>query len=95
MRAALDDVLGDVSRPRDGVVASARAVFARRSLQHHSAIGALVQVSKSERLSCDMDELAEAYVHMSMNRFLRSEHRMHELVIYDSPSGTEGDCRAP
>jgi thiopeptide-type bacteriocin biosynthesis protein len=53
---------------------SARLVSVSRELADHAARAAL---------DASVAELAPSFVHMHVNRLLRSEHRAQELVLYD------------
>ncbi len=43
----------------------------------------LVELERQAKLSVSREALAASYVHMQINRLLRSAHRAHEIVIYD------------
>ena len=53
---------------------TSRVVAAVRSLQALAAAG---------RLHVDISDLVTSYVHMHINRFIRSSARLHEMVLYD------------
>jgi thiopeptide-type bacteriocin biosynthesis protein len=56
----------------------------RARSEHVVPIGReLVDAARSGRLSIPPERLAESYVHMQVNRLLRSAQRAHELVLYD------------
>lgn len=95
--AAFRRALGDRLRPmartlesllsegpeRGSVLASAAASFARRSRQSRRAVASLQRLAAAGRLSRSVFDLSFSYVHMAVNRLIRSETRMHELVLYD------------
>ncbi|MGB9179218.1 MAG: lantibiotic dehydratase [Pyrinomonadaceae bacterium] len=67
----------------DGTVRSCMKVLRGRS---HALAGVVTELKSCEQagwLSVSLEELALSYVHMHVNRLLRSSHREHELVIYD------------
>jgi thiopeptide-type bacteriocin biosynthesis protein len=43
----------------------------------------ILSLSKENKLSVGINDLIASYIHMFLNRFLRSKQRMHEMVIYD------------
>lgn len=43
----------------------------------------ILRLSKENKLSVGLNDLVASYIHMFLNRFLRSKQRMHEMVIYD------------
>ena len=43
----------------------------------------LSEFPKGIRLSRDVEDIASSYVHMHVNRLMRSEPHSHELVIHD------------
>ncbi len=55
----------------------------RRSSRIKRMIGELRKLEEAKRLSISIDELAPSYIHMHVNRLLRSAQREQELVLYD------------
>lgn len=55
----------------------------RRSTRLAPLFGHLRALEKRERLSSPLAKMMESYVHMHVNRLLRSAHRKQELVLYD------------
>jgi thiopeptide-type bacteriocin biosynthesis protein len=43
----------------------------------------ILNLSKESKLSVKLNDLVASYIHMFLNRFLRSKQRMQEMVIYD------------
>jgi thiopeptide-type bacteriocin biosynthesis protein len=43
----------------------------------------ILSLSKENKLSVKLNDLVASYIHMFLNRFLRSKQRMQEMVIYD------------
>ena len=43
----------------------------------------IYRLSGENKLSVGLNDLAASYIHMFLNRFLRSKQRMQEMVIYD------------
>jgi thiopeptide-type bacteriocin biosynthesis protein len=43
----------------------------------------ILSLSKESKLSVKLNDLVASYIHMFLNRFLRSKQRMQEMVIYD------------
>jgi thiopeptide-type bacteriocin biosynthesis protein len=60
-----------------------REALARRSARAREAVETLHAASGAQRLTSTIEDLAESYVHMHLNRLFRDEQRAHELVIYD------------
>ncbi len=56
-------------------------IFNQRSIDWTEAITAIKEYAGESNLS--LDNLLSSYIHMFLNRFMRSKQRMHELVIYD------------
>lgn len=59
------------------------ALLHRRSLAIRPLADELSSRQAQGRLSCTVEELATSYLHMWVNRALRSAQRAHELVLYD------------
>lgn len=61
-------------------------IFEQRSQSLKPIIATILEQNKSQILGItlnDLNNLLGSYVHMFINRFLRSKQRQHELVIYD------------
>lgn len=68
---------------RGSVLASVSAALERRSRQSRRTLASLHRLASQGRSSESVYDLAFSYVHMAVNRMIRSEPRMHELVLYD------------
>jgi thiopeptide-type bacteriocin biosynthesis protein len=80
-RRSLETLLGttsDDARLRDGL-----RVLERRSKQLMPVMARLRGCAQAGRLSLPLVDLAPSYMHMHVNRLLRSAHRAHEVVLYD------------
>jgi thiopeptide-type bacteriocin biosynthesis protein len=67
----------------DHPFAPALVAFAQRS-NHLRPLGArLATLAASGRLSTSVTDLVQSYIHMHVNRLIRSSQRLHELVLYD------------
>lgn len=64
-------------------LAPALAALARRSRALAPAVAELSRRAAAGRLTVPVAELAPSFLHMSVNRLVRSEARVHEMVIYD------------
>ncbi len=58
-------------------------IFKSRSEDWSVTIQKIKSYAQSERASVSSFNLLESYIHMFLNRFMRSKQRVHELVIYD------------
>ncbi len=56
-------------------------LFQERNTTLQSLVGQLRQ--EEATLEVPLNNLLGSYIHMNMNRLLRSKHRLHELMIYD------------
>lgn len=82
-RADVEMLLGQDGSRNDYLERGVSAL-GRRSLQIASLVGQLRRYGSEGLLSRPLEELAASYIHMHLNRVLRSDHRAQELVIYDS-----------
>ncbi len=78
----LDHLLTD-GPERGSVLAVAASAFARRRRQWKGTCAALTRLERTGTSTQRVPELAFSYVHMTANRFIRADARMHELVLYD------------
>lgn len=67
----------------DTLLASGIELLNTRSQRLIPLIAQLKNLEKLGKLTYSIDELALSYIHMFLNRLLRSAHRAQELVIYD------------
>ena len=73
----------DPSGDAESELAPALAVLRRRSERLAPIVEELRDLERSGRLAPKLVELAPSYVHMHVNRIIRSAQRAHELVLYD------------
>ncbi len=64
-------------------LAPALAVLRQRSERLAPIVDQLRELEQSGRLHPTLAELAPSYVHMHVNRIIRSAQRAHEMVLYD------------
>ncbi len=64
-------------------MAPALAVLRRRSERAAPIVDELHALEKAGRLNQSIADLAPSYVHMHVNRMIRSAARAHEMVLYD------------
>jgi thiopeptide-type bacteriocin biosynthesis protein len=76
---ALLDAEGAAENP----LAPGMEVLSNRSAQLAPLVAELEAVAQSGSLSVRLADLASSFVHMHINRLLRSEARKQELVLYD------------
>jgi thiopeptide-type bacteriocin biosynthesis protein len=67
----------------DHPFAPALVAFAQRSNQLRPLGARLAALAASGRLSTSVTDLVQSYIHMHVNRLIRSSQRLHELVLYD------------
>jgi thiopeptide-type bacteriocin biosynthesis protein len=67
----------------DHPFAPALAAFGSRSRVLRPLGGQLAALAGSGRLSIPVTDLVLSYIHMHVNRLIRSSQRLHELVLYD------------
>jgi thiopeptide-type bacteriocin biosynthesis protein len=72
-----------VSTSWEGPLAPAREVLRRRSERSAPWVGELRAREAEGKLSQGVEQLAESYAHMHVNRMLRTAARAQELVLYD------------
>lgn len=81
-RAALEALL-DPPEDGDHPLAPGFDVLRGRSERLAPIVAELRGLEESGRLWVPVRELAQSYVHMHVNRLIRSAQRAHELVLYD------------
>jgi thiopeptide-type bacteriocin biosynthesis protein len=79
---ALEPLFADQS-DSNPVIDMAREVFVRRSRQMTKNVESIRMLVRDQRLFVDMSELVGSYVHMHVNRLVRSQASEHEVVLYD------------
>ena len=73
----------DPSGDEASEMAPALAVLRQRSERLAPIVEELRELEKAGRLSPSIADLAPSYVHMHVNRMIRSAARAHEMVLYD------------
>jgi thiopeptide-type bacteriocin biosynthesis protein len=81
-RRSLEALL-DLGQAEESPLAPGLAVLRKRSEESAPAMAELRQLEAAGRLSVPISDLALSFVHMHVNRMIRSAARAHELVIYD------------
>ncbi|MCG8456547.1 MAG: lantibiotic dehydratase [Holophagales bacterium] len=81
-RADLEEVLQE-GHADDHPLAPGFAILDRRSRRLAPIRGELESLEAARRLTLPREDLAISFVHMFTNRLLRSQGRLHELVLYD------------
>lgn len=78
-RRSLEELLFlDGSHP----LAPAFAILLRRSERNAKTIAEMNRLMASNRITLDKNELVPSFVHMFINRILRSSHRAQEAILY-------------
>lgn len=73
----------DPSGDAESELAPALAVLRRRSERLAPVVAELRELEAAGRLNPTIPDLAPSYVHMYVNRMIRSAARAHEMVLYD------------
>jgi thiopeptide-type bacteriocin biosynthesis protein len=81
-RGALEALLSGSSAGSKSIGAAWKA-FEFRSVRMAAAIGRLRSLEQTGRLGRGIHELAPSYVHMHVNRIVRSIHSADETILYD------------
>lgn len=82
-RAHRAEIATLLDRPDDHPLAPALASFAARSTWIRPIGEQLRALAAAGRLLEPVEELAHSYLHMHVNRMIRSVPRPHEVVLYD------------
>ena len=78
------DALFERAASRDaGTLAEPIQVLRRRSQEGASTIASLHRAHRAGRLERGVEAIALSYLHLFVNRMIRSDHASHELVLYD------------
>ncbi len=77
------EALLDPTRTAGDVLAPGLVVLRRRSERWAAVTAELRARERAVRLAQPVAELAPSYVHVHVNRLLRSAQRAHEMVLYD------------
>jgi thiopeptide-type bacteriocin biosynthesis protein len=81
-RVALEALL-DRTRDADNELAPGLERLAARSVANAPIAAELRAAEQRRQLTIPLAELAPSYIHMHVNRLIRSAQRAHELVLYD------------
>jgi thiopeptide-type bacteriocin biosynthesis protein len=81
-RGALESLL-DHARDAEGDLAPGLERFAARSAANAPIIAELRAAEQRGALAVSLTDLTPSYIHMHVNRLIRSAQRAHELVLYD------------
>ncbi|HEX6900129.1 MAG TPA: lantibiotic dehydratase [Thermoanaerobaculia bacterium] len=73
----------DSAGDEESELAPALAVLRRRSERSAPIVAELRELEAAGRLNQTIADLAPSYVHMHVNRMIRSAARAHEMVLYD------------
>jgi thiopeptide-type bacteriocin biosynthesis protein len=73
----------DPSGDAESELAPALAVLRQRSERSAPILNELRELERAGRLNQSLADLAPSYVHMHVNRIIRSAQRAHEMVLYD------------
>jgi thiopeptide-type bacteriocin biosynthesis protein len=63
--------------------APALALFDRRSQASAPIVAEMARLEAAGRLTSSLQDMAASFVHMHVNRLIRSAARAHEMVLYD------------
>jgi len=73
----------DPAGDAESELAPALEILRQRSERNAPIVEELRELERAGRLNQPLTDLASSYVHMHVNRFVRSAQRAHELVLYD------------
>lgn len=82
-RASLEALLNHPPENQDNPLGPGLAVLDRHAARLAPLIEELGRLKEKGLLHQPLDALGSSYVHMHVNRLLRSAHRAQELVLYD------------
>lgn len=68
---------------QDEVIVAVRDALRRRAAIVKSAVAEIRQLDAAGTLNRTVTDLVQAFVHLTINRFLRNPHNEYELVVYD------------
>jgi thiopeptide-type bacteriocin biosynthesis protein len=77
------EALFDISQPASEAISAARKAFAQRSAALSPVFLHLRRLESETKLTQSLNDIALSYVHMHVNRLIRSSARAHETVLYD------------
>ena len=81
-RRRLEEMFESSPRP-ESIGDTARQAFVTRSARIAEVVRELRSLEDAGKLAVSIPELADSYVHMHVNRMIRSGQRAHEAVLYD------------
>jgi thiopeptide-type bacteriocin biosynthesis protein len=73
----------DGSRDDEDALRPGLAVLARRSAEMAPIAAELSSLAGERRLTTELPSIVSSYIHMSVNRLMRSQHKRQEFVLYD------------
>lgn len=73
----------DAAKEKESPLAPAFEIFRKRSVALAPVIAELKAAEAASKLTSKIEDLAFSYIHMNVNRILRSAQRAQELVLYD------------
>lgn len=73
----------DSANDQESPMAPALEVLHQRSERNAPIVAELKRLESEGKLTSSLAEMAPSYVHMHVNRMIRSAARAHELVLYD------------
>ena len=82
VRADLARLLAGTVAP-DGALAHVLEILEQRSMSTRPLVERLLRLEADGQLAEPIDGLADSYVHMHVNRLIRAEQNLHEVVLYD------------
>jgi thiopeptide-type bacteriocin biosynthesis protein len=82
-RTQLEAMMRRESGVQNAAYEIALKAFARRSERTQPAIANIRALEQRNALATDFFDIVGSYVHMHVNRIIRSSPRVHELVLYD------------
>ena len=77
------DALMDPAKDADHPLSVGIMVLKERTEQLRPMFQEMLELQAQGKLTHRMEEMIGSFVHMSVNRFLRSAQRMQEMVVYD------------
>ena len=81
-RQELDKTLNDSVDAEDELY-EVWNIFKLRYESLYLCASEILRLSVDNKLSVRLNDLVASYIHMFLNRFLRSKQRMQEMIIYD------------
>jgi len=73
----------DGALPQDSELGAGLCAIERRSERCRPIAAELAELEARGELTCSVNELLPSYLHMFVNRIVRSAQRAHEYVLYD------------